>query len=142
MCVLLMAGFVGLSTSDRILTSFVPGRESQGTPGAHASRLERSRLLRGLWGCPGVTSMTRRASAARGHTALWEPGSGQRRVPSRGVVLSDAVAMRCARMTAAFNSVHHDPHLTGTRPGVTQRMYLLSCLAPLSSCGPAGGARQ
>ena len=33
MGVLLMAGFVGLSTSDRILTSFVAGGESQGQPG-------------------------------------------------------------------------------------------------------------
>jgi hypothetical protein len=31
MCVLLMAGFVGLSTSDRILTSFVPAREPEHT---------------------------------------------------------------------------------------------------------------
>src|SRR5215831_11842391 len=34
--------------------------------------------------------------------------SGQRRCPSRGVVLSDAVAMRCARMTAALNRAPHD----------------------------------
>ena len=115
---------------------------SQGTPGAHASRLERSRLPRGLWGCPCLASRPRRASATRGQAALWETGSGQRRFPSRGVVLSDAVAMRCARLTAAFNRAHHDPYLTGTRPGVTQRTCLLSCLAPLSSCGPAGGARQ
>jgi hypothetical protein len=32
MGVLLMAGFVGLSTSDRILTSFVSGREPKHTP--------------------------------------------------------------------------------------------------------------
>jgi len=40
--------------------------------------------------------MPRRASVARGQAALWEPGSGPRRVPSRGVVRSEAVAMRCA----------------------------------------------
>jgi hypothetical protein len=34
------------------IPSFVPGRESQGQSGAHASRMERSRLSRGLWGCP------------------------------------------------------------------------------------------
>ena len=111
------------------IPSFVPGRESQGTPGAHASRMERSRLPRGLWGCPGIASMPCLASAARGHAALWEPGSGQRRCPSRGVVLSDAVAMRCARMTAALNSAHHDPHPPGTRPSGAQRTSLLSCVA-------------
>jgi hypothetical protein len=35
MCVLLMAGFVGLSTSDRILTSFVPVRDAEEYP-SHA----------------------------------------------------------------------------------------------------------
>ena len=40
-----------------------------------------------------------------GHAALWETGSGQRRFPSRGVSLSDAVAMRCVLMTAALVEV-------------------------------------
>src|SRR5215831_15184838 len=73
-----------------------------------------------------------RAVPARhgGHAALWEPGSGPRRVPSRGVVLSDAMAMRCARMPAALNRAYHDPHLTGTRPGGAQRTCLLSGVAP------------
>src|SRR5262249_44463743 len=70
-----------------------------------------------------------RAVPARqgGHAALWEPGSGPRRVPSRGGVLSDAGAMRCVRMPAALNRTHHDPYLTGTRPGGAQRTCLLSC---------------
>ena len=96
------------------IPSFVPGRESQGKPGAHASRMERSRLPRGLWGCPCIASMPRLASAARGHAALWEPGSGERRVPSRGVVLSDAVAIQCARIPAALNRAPDEPHLRGT----------------------------
>jgi hypothetical protein len=81
--------------------SFVPGRESQGTPGVQASRLEQSRLRRSMWGCPGIASMPRRASATRGHAALSETGSGERRVPGRGVVRSDAVAMRCPRLGSA-----------------------------------------
>lgn len=74
---------------------FVPGRESQGKPGARASRLERSRLLRGMWGWFSITSMPRRASAARRPAALWATDSEQRRFPSRRVLLEDAVAMRC-----------------------------------------------
>jgi hypothetical protein len=112
------------------IPSFVPGRESQGTPAAHASRPEQSRTPRGMWGCLCIASMPRRASAARGHAALWEPGSGQRRVPSRGVVLEDAVAMRCVRLTAALNRAHHDPHLTGTQPSGAQRTCLLSGVVP------------
>jgi hypothetical protein len=85
-----------------------------------------------------------RASAARGHAALWEPGSGPRRVSSRGVSLSDAVAMRCVRLTAALNRAPPDPHPTGIRPGVafSGRASCQAWRLPLSSGGPAGGARQ
>src|SRR5262249_60772887 len=53
MGVLLMAGFVGLSTSDRILTSFVPAREPEDTlwgPGGRYARHGRN--------CPGVVVPT------------------------------------------------------------------------------------
>src|SRR5262249_11696967 len=57
--------------------------------------MERSRLLRGMWGWFCITSMPRRASAARRPAALWGTDSEQRRFPSRGVLLDDAVALRC-----------------------------------------------
>src|SRR5262249_46983409 len=66
--------------------------------------------------CPSIASTPRLASAARDQAALWETCRGQRRPPSRGVLRSDAVAMRCVRMPAALNSAHHDPHPTETRP--------------------------
>src|SRR5262249_17368274 len=71
-----------------------------------------------------------RALPAR-HGVLLLSGShsGQRRCPSRGVVLLDAVAMRCARMTAALNRAPHDPYLTGTHPWVAERACPLSCVS-------------
>ena len=63
--------------------SFVLRRASQGKPSAHASRMERSRLPRGMWGCLCVASMPRLASAARMQASLWEACRGQRRFPCR-----------------------------------------------------------
>ena len=88
------------------------GRESQGQPGAHASRSERSRLSRGLWDCPCLASMLKRQRGTGSGCSL---GEADRR-PSPGQ-LSDAVAMWRARLTTALNRAHH-PHLPETRPGV------------------------
>src|SRR5262249_52280843 len=76
-----------------------------------------------------LASPARLAGVARGPAALWETGSGPRRFPSCGVLLSDAVAMRCACLTAALNRAHHAPHLTGIRPSIAQLTSLLSGVA-------------
>jgi len=58
--------------------SFVPGSESQGKLGAHEARMERSRIPRGMWGCPCVASMPSLARASVMASATPAPyGRGQ-----------------------------------------------------------------